>query len=314
MKVHIIASLAHHQDHCWAIWKHLPAELQGMIWLERRVPTYKDIPATDVIMVGGFYDIDRARGRPTIYVEHGAGQSYDGDKRTQNHPAYHGGSHPVNVLWYVSPRQSVADSWDRPAVAVGSPVCDLYVESVPRNLAVFGFHWDCHLVPETRQAYSHYADHLGRMVRHVEEAGFRVAATSHPRDNRLPFVWRNLGVERITAAEVREEAALFIADNTSLMFEMAHLGRSVIALNAPWYRRDVDHGLRFWEATCGIEVDDPTQFLDLDIESYVGSPTAQITAEWGSLCAYDSPRADGHAGERAAQWIIGLLEEYGRGT
>lgn len=314
MKVHIIGSLPHHQAHCWHIWKHLPSEMQGITWTHRRVPTFKDIPADDWVLVGGFYDIDRTRGRKTIYVEHGAGQSYKGDPRTVGHPAYHGSDHPANVVGYISPRQRVADSWGRPAVAVGSPVCDDAARVTPAKVAAFSFHWDCHLLPETRSAYAHYADHLGEMVRHVRDQGLQVVATSHPRDARLPFVWRNLGVERVSVAEVRARAALLVADNTSLMYEMAHLGRSVLALDAPWYRRDVDHGLRFWSDVPGLRAGTPEAFLNFDVGGYVGSGLSLAMAKSASIAAYDRERADGRAGERAAWWIVELVEQYGRGT
>jgi hypothetical protein len=308
----MLASLPHYEAHVWHVWRHLPVELRGEMVTGRHTRISAPDP-DDIVLVGGYYDIDRARGLKTIYIEHGAGQSYQGDPKTKNHPAYHGSKHPSNVIGYISPRHSVAESWGPPAVAVGSPVCDLYVDSEPENVAVFAFHWDCHIIPETRSAYPHYAEHLGQMVRHVRDAGFNVVACSHPRDVRMPIVWKNLGVERVDASAARERAKLIIADNTSLAYELCHLGRSAITLNAPWYRRDVEHGLRFWVSTPGIGVNGPEHFLHLDVADYIDSPVARVFAKQASHDAYDL-RPPGHAGVNAAQWIVDLLGEYGHST
>jgi hypothetical protein len=312
VKIHMLGSLPHYAQHVLQVWRHLPDHLRGEM-VTGQLSGRARFDLDDIVMVGGYYDIDRARGHRVIYVEHGAGQSYPGDRKTATHPAYHGSDHPGNVIGYISPRPEVAKAWGRPAFAAGSPVCDPYVDVVPRHVAVFAFHWDCHIVPETRSAYMHYADHLELMIGHVRDADLEVVACTHPRDIRMPIVWRNLGVERVPASVALSEATLVIADNTSLAYELCNLDRSAIALNAPWYRRDVHHGLRFWDAPHGLPIDHPDEFLALDIASYVGSREAATFTLRAATAAY-GPLIDGHAGERAAQWIVDLVGEYGQST
>ena len=55
--------------------------------------------------------------------------------------------------------------------------------------------------------------------------------------------------------EVMERSTLYICDNSSTLYEFASTGRPVVVLNAPWFRRDIEHGLRFWEhADVGVSV------------------------------------------------------------
>lgn len=308
MKVHALASLPNYMEHVDAIHKHLPDEIRGETRYGARTTARGWHDGDDIVMVGGYYDIDRVPTNRIIYVEHGAGQSYKGDSRAREHPAYHGTPHhPDRVIAYISPRQEVADSWNKPAFAAGAPVCDEFCTKFPTPpVAAVTFHWDARRIcPEAGSALEHYVEHLGDIYDRLEEQGFIVLAHHHPRDLRLAAMWRHVRVKRppidvVPVADVRRYADLLICDNSSLMYEMDYLGRNVVALNAPWFRREVDHGLRFWDWK-GPMVDSPEELLSYDFEDICYRPG------FNALDAYDKAHAVGNDGQRAADWVTYLV-------
>lgn len=304
MRFHAIASQVHYADHINATFRNLPHESQGS-WHVGKTANDRQIPPDDIVLVAGHADIERAQNHRTVYIEHGAGQSYVGVKENAAW-CYHGSEHPLNVVGYISPRKAVADSWGRPAFACGAPICDSYelVTWNPNPIAVLCFHWDgSRVCPEAGSAVEHYGDALDDVVAALRGQGFIVHACVHPRDPFCAAMWKRLGVEVIDADEARRSADLIIADNSSLMYELAYLGRGVVSLNAPWYRRDVDHGLRFWSAVPGLAVDDPDELIDiikhhgLDLPIHAAAPAA-------AKAAYGRVFNDGHDGMRAATWLV----------
>lgn len=305
-RVHAFGSEPHYREHVQAVWRHLPDQLRGH-WY----PTNSHIPQTDpndVFLIGGFPDIDLVQNRRLIYVEHGAGQRYEG--LSEHHAQhYHGSRHPNRVVAYISPRQEVADSWGRPAFAAGSPVCDPYPLFGEEGVVAITFHWDAPRVcPEARSAFDHYVERMPDIIAALRSQGYEVLGHFHPKFPRLERCWIGWGVPVVDVDIVRRRASLLIADNTSLMYEMAYLGRRTITLDAPWYRYDVDHGLRFWEHRL------QPAFLDADgliaaIERE-GEHLASTHAihNWGCTgYAYGRRFSDGNDGLRAASWVTAFV-------
>ena len=215
-----------------------------------------DLP--DVAIVAGYPDVKLARRRGfrrIVLLQHGAGQSYGTD-----HPHYAGGRGNDDVGLFLVPNEHAADRWraryPRAAVeVVGCPKLDTLParEPGPPTVAV-AFHFDAWVAPESRSAWQHFRDALPELAGQV-----RLIGHGHPRRIDLAAAYAAMGIEWVPDfAEVCRRADLLVFDNTSAGFEFAATGRPVVVLNAPWYRRSAQHGLRFWEAaTVGLQADRP---------------------------------------------------------
>jgi glycosyltransferase involved in cell wall biosynthesis len=104
---------------------------------------------------------------------------------------------------------------------------------------------------------------------------------------------------------VLSEADLLVVDNSSCAFEMAAIGKPVVLLNLPSYRRDVEHGLRFWSHPPGIQVDHPSELADAICLALKDPPAHRAIRARAVAEAY--AYVDGHASERAATAIMEAL-------
>lgn len=226
-------------------------------------------------LVASYVDARALRTQRAVYVEHGAGQRYvNHDPGALGWPGSRGLD---NVRLFVCPGEHVASAWrdayPQAAVeTVGSPYVDALavgqspmVRSAHDALTVaFSFRWNCGLCPEARTAFDHYERAMPTITAELASAGVRVLGHGHPRLwERIRRTWARCDVELTPDfADVVRLADVFVADNTSALYEWAALDRPVVVLNAPWYRRDVEHGLRFWSHVPGIQVDDPGDVVD----------------------------------------------------
>lgn len=337
MKIDGFASQPHLVEHLAPIWRALPDGLRGTFQAagtagyragalgiqlgQLRRERGSEAPLT---LVASYMDEQYVRPRPVVLVEHGAGQSYGHDRGAAHHPSYPGGTGRGQVVLFICPSQQVADRWhdmypDTPTAVVGCPFLDPWHDHRKRTphetlpLVVFTFHWECPVVPETKSAFPHYQQELVRLSKLTdEERGWQMGGHAHPRAPEIMGFWRKWGVRTFERfAEVLTYADCLVFDNTSAGFEFASTDRPVVVLNAPWYRRDVEHGGRFWEwADVGIQVDEPYDEL--------GGLQGAIEA---ALADYFSRRQnrkrvveqvyayrDGHATERAVKAIVECYE------
>lgn len=326
--VDLFASEQQYLDHLLPIWRALPEAERDRVYLAGRLSHaardeglghvyYGYPPPADApVLVASFQDTRSAAraGRRTIYVEHGAGQTYDGDPDTAGHPSYSGSGEHESVVLFVCPNETVAARWrsrypTTPAVAVGSPRLDAFVERPPARRAdtvAISFHADVRWVPETTSAWNHYLPGLRRVVEQFNAVGVRVLGHAHPRlFDRIAAAWETVGaVPTRDFADVLRLAGAYAVDNSSTLYEAAAVGIPVVAMNAPWYRRDVHHGLRFWNLIPGEMVDGPDDLADALLAAVWDPPEAaerrrQVTAE-----VYAG--VDGKASARAAEAVLTL--------
>lgn len=295
----LVSSEPHYLDHIQPIWDLIPDTVKS----DKR----------DVILVGGYADVKSNPTKPYIYVEHGAGQSYDGGAADpllyrSTAPYYNGSRGHSFCKLFICPNDDVAARWHErypatPTAVVGCPKLDRWHNgsrgATDGRTVALTFHWNALFtgVPETASAFDEYWRVLLPAVDAWRRDGWTVIGTSHPRYDVPNQFWVSNGIEAVSADSVLDRADVLIADNTSMQPEFLSLGRKVVWLNSARYRKDVSHGGRFWDwpELGGVQIDSPDDLPDLrldDVPETLGHPYAF---------------ADGLASDRAARAILSLL-------
>lgn len=311
MKVWANASEPQYVDHLAPIWRSLnpdrrgrficstPAALAEAIRLDldpygklvRRVRRSLADP-DDRWLVAAYGDLRHLAPARCILVEHGAGQHYGGDggqPTAGQSPYYSGGIHRDSVDLFVCPNQLVADrnaaQYPTARHVLATPRLDDLAairasrdENMSDRLTVaVSFHWPCTLIPEARWAWPHWRAAVEELATTPD---INLIGHGHPRAwPHLSRWWATLGVERFERFDdVIARADVFVCDNSSAMFEAAAVGIPVVVLDAPWYRRTVNHGLRFWEwADIGPRIGDGTS------SALSGAVSAATDSQWGQV-------------------------------
>lgn len=313
MEIDFIATEPHFFDHLSPVWLALTPSSRGKFYGNRviaargaplgievceRFPSRQQI--LTVTASFGDYKVARRCGqRPVIFCEHGTGQSYNGDN-----PSYAGASRRSGVVLFLCPNIFVADANSRhnvPCRIVGTPKLDRWASyslvNGEKPIVCISFHWDCRVCPETRSAFKFYEVVLCELGKSTE---FRLVGHAHPRAFTQGRVRRFFRESRIESwpefSRVLDEASLYVADNTSTLFEFAATGRPVVVLNCPHYRREVSHGLRFWEfADVGLNCDTPDALKDTILRALDDPPGVAARREEISRLLYP------HLGEAAVK-------------
>ena len=264
--IDFVASQSHFGDHLAPVWWALPPETRGDFYACTR-HVAKHLTALGIeprlgaprepgspLLFAGYHDYTEAHPtRPLAYLEHGTGQSYIG-AHVERHPSYPGGTQRERIgLFLVPNEQSAAKERalypNARIEVVGCPRLDEFPALVRPSgglVVAVAFHWDWRGCPETRWAFPDWSKRILHELRDDPEV--TLLGSGHPRAwHQLARFYDREGIETVPDAnEVLRRADVLVCDNSSLMFEAQACGLGVVALNARWYRPDVEHGLRFW--------------------------------------------------------------------
>lgn len=257
----------------------------------------------DPVIVASYKDLLAVNDRPVIFCEHGAGQTYGA-----GHSSFAGGRDHQSVVLFLTPSRRVGDKWragypNTPVVEIGVPCLDGWHSGrfTPHDGSVcISFHWDSYVCPESRSAFDFYEQELPALTRVFKG----MIGHGHPRIfKRLAPIYERAGIEPVRSfAEVLDRASIYVADNTSTLYEFASTDRPVVVLNAPWYRRSAHHGLRFWEmADVGLRCETPSELMPMIHLGLIDPiPVAKRRRE---IVAQVYEATDGHGAARAAAAI-----------
>lgn len=340
--IDFLATQVQFADHLRPIYEALPEEVRGEFFDGKTIPPYRhlanggqakrrQLPSMCVVSAIGDLKKVAVRRRPiivggtvlryqpwvpTVLFEHGAGFSFHGSGNTN--ASYAGGIERNGALALPATNDYVAranrEAYPHvPSPIVGCPKLDALVR-IPapvneRPVVCVSFHWDCHVCPETRWAFSHFGAAVANLKGRPE---FELVAHGHPRMRSFWRKWYGThGIEFIEDFEdVVRRADVYVNDSSSTLYEFAAMGRPVVVMNSPHYRRHIHHGLRFWEhSDVGYNADTPAQLLPA-IKRALKDPPAQQARRAAAVEAV-YPYL-GESVPRAAQLLLDLLQQETR--
>jgi hypothetical protein len=262
----------------WAIKKHVPLETMQLLNCRSNNPTScVEIPfKKNPIVTSAYGDMVLAahyNERPLILMEHGVGLTFN-DKNGKTISGYGGGEgERTQVSLFMAPNEYIAKKTratfpNAEQVVIGTPKLDPWASTfnspkrkVPEKPVIcFSFHWDGSAVaPEAGNAWEYYRRHFVEV-----QKTFKVIGHGHPKIlDRLTPVYNKLGIPVYKDFEdVMEIADLYVNDASSTLYEFCVTNKPVVVLNAPWFRRNFYHGIRFWDySDIGVVCNKPENLL-----------------------------------------------------
>lgn len=333
-RVDFLANRMNYVDHLLPIYNAMPEENRGYFVVEeeggRDLLSYcisrgvrpvgcgqyrlrrRNVPG--YLVVGGLVNVVTWPKKRLVLINHGCGGSWN-----VNHQSYAGGvAEREKFTLILEPGDIPAErdkrSCPRVKVAVvGCPKMDRWYpvqrkeRSSPPVVAV-GFHQDTKVCPESRTALPHYMSAFPRLAEWQRSGEVKVIGTGHPEYWKVLLpIWKRYGFEPVLDFdEVMERADVYVRDQYSTIYEFASLDRPVVLLNAPWYRRDVEHGMRFWElSNVGINVNEPEELIPAVRLALTDPPEVQRARHGavGKVYRY----MDGRSTERAVSAILSIV-------
>ena len=339
MRIDFLAAQPHYLDHMAPVWYILPNRYKGIFWIPETMLDYVDgtlfhdpllkvynddtpklFRGTNPVLVASYGDMLHVHNAnsslPILMMEHGTGHTF-GKAAYPNGPGKRD-----HVTMFLSPNQYTVDKIhsvrQAPCHVIGTPKLDKVIQEInPHRLAkqtpadspliAIGFHWGTkrNRPPESGSAFEHYKDIIPELSRQ-----YKLLAYGHPLAKAVykPF-YEDLGIEYTSDLfDVMKRADICINDLSSALYEFLVTGKPVIVLNAPWFRRDIQHGIRFWDySDIGINVEKPEELMPT-IENTL-SNYIHVHLQQRSLATHDLFPFLGHSAERASEVIQEYLKE-----
>ncbi len=327
-KIDFLASFPWYAEHLIPVWKALPAQRRGKWFASLETARLLKRHGIEAVVGGAVVnktpmlvassgDMFRAvkLGRPVAMMEHGAGQSYGGDRQARHHSSYAGGAMRdyVELFLHPGPNPAERDMARYPKAhveIVGCPKLDTLptrdhsLDQDDRPVVAVSFHWDCQVAPETRSGFIYFRSGI-QVVN-----DFKLIGHGHPRVmERLRPWYERKGIEPVPSfTQVLKRADLYVCDNSSSLFEFAATGRPVLVMNPPFYRKSVNHGLRFWDAAkVGLQVSAPSDFTSAVRKALADPVQAQMDRKDALDLVYSY--RDGTSAERAASALVEWMNQ-----
>ena len=327
MRLSVYSSERHYIDHIAPIWLALPPKYRKTFYTDseqtQEYAPSKGIRSTigepdesELVLVASYGNFRKTLGE-VVYMEHGIGHVHRG-KDGVIHPSYAGGPGKERVVLFLNQHyytQEVNEQAYPDAVneVIGTPKMDRYkakpftTNVVKENPVVcISFHWDAKISSESRSAFSHYRKALPLLARAKD---FTLIAHAHPRagwQEKFRPLWSRYGIEFVdNFDEVLQRADVYVCDNSSTIYEFAYTSKQVVVLNAPWYRRDVQQGIRFWDHIPGVQINSPRELLP-ELREAIKNPKTYETDR--VLTVQELYPYYGEATQRAVQVITAYLD------
>ncbi len=330
-KIDVFVWREHYADHINPLWEAIPREYRGNYYVsEHQVKKgkYKLPESEDSIFVKNPYELidvltpsprlmivptDRSGflsliPRPLARIAHGVAQTYKDEKIPDRNRE--------QVILDLLPNEYSREKFSEKfpvsdKIVAGCPKMDRWCDfskslSEPPVVAI-SFHFNHKAVPETRGTYPHYQSILPKLAQSNE---WELLGHGHPRfiDELIPK-YEELGINYTRDfEEVMKQADVYACDSPSTLYEFAYTDRPVVVLNAPWFRREVEHGLRFWEhADVGIQCDKPEDLPGTIRKALKDEPPQPSLRRKAVNAAYAV--TDGSASETMAKKLVDFVKK-----
>lgn len=333
-RIDFLACERHNYKHLLPVWSMIPENLKGNFYILTTIDKKDDFTPQNerlffcesneiiiktlqknknILITSSFYDKFLSETDcPLIFISHGGGQTYIG----QNEYQLARRNYVLDLLPNHHTEKVFSERYPySKKVVIGSPKMDTWHVDFkkPKNekpVIAISFHFDRKAIPESRSTWEHFSPIIRKLARQDK---WTILGHGHPRMiDMLAPAYNELGIETVLDFEdVLKRADLYICDHMSTLYEFASTDRPVVVLNAPWYRREVEHGLRFWEhADVGINCDHPDSLFEAIEHALADSPEQKAKREKSVNGVY--AYRDGQAAQRAAQAIVDFSAEWNK--